>query len=172
MTRLFLLAKRRTSFCCNKNLPSNSAAVLQCAMVYIYELREAEKGFQLIRAGIDDPQASDRDVLFMAAANLLPYAKSFPPVYRAILETFKNTTSVSFDSFLTYLIYSQSNPWEQINRNLDFIDCYKRTWYTFWIGKKFNDDFHLLLSNKTLFHQMTYTCIWKNMIIKRLLFIN
>ena len=108
-----------------KNLPSNSAAVLQCAMVYIYELREAEKGFQLIRAGIDDPQASDRDVLFMAAANLLPYAKSFPPVYRAILETFKNTTSVSFDSFLTYLIYSQSNPWEQINRNLDFIDCYK-----------------------------------------------
>lgn len=134
-----------------KNLPSNSAAVLQCAMVYIYELREAEKGFQLIRAGIDDPQASDRDVLFMAAANLLPYAKSFPPVYRAILETFKNTTSVSFDSFLTYLIYSQSNPWEQINRNLDFIDCYKRTWYTFWIGKKFNDDFHLLLSNKTLF---------------------
>ena len=90
-----------------KNLPSNSAAVLQCAMVYIYELREADKGFQLIRAGIDDPQASDRDVLFMAAANLLPYAKSFPPVYRAILETFKNTTSVSFDSFLTYLIYSQ-----------------------------------------------------------------
>lgn len=134
-----------------KNLPSNSAAVLQCAMIYIYELRQTEKGFQLIRVGIDDPQASDRDVLFMAAANLLPYAKSFPSVYRAILDLFKHTPSVSFDSFLTYLIYSQSNPWQQINRILNFTDCYKRTWYTLWIGKKFNDDFHLLLSNKTLF---------------------
>lgn len=114
-------------------------------------IKRSRKRFQLIRAGIDDPQASDRDVLFMAAANLLPYAKSFPLIYQAILETFKKTTSVSFDSFLTYLIYSQSNTWTQINRNLDFIDCYKRTWYTFWIGKKFNDDFHLLLSNKFFF---------------------
>ena len=49
------------------------------------------------------------------------------------------------------MIYSQSNPWEQINRNLDFIDCYKRTWNTFWNGKKYNDDFNLLLYNKNLF---------------------
>lgn len=143
-----------------KNLPSNSAAVLQCAMVYIYELNKIEMGFQLIRAGLDDPQATDRDVLFMAAANLLPYAKNYPSVYRTICDTFKKTNSVSFDSFMTYLIYSQPKPWMQIDQNLTFTDCYKRAWFRLkygwlpvygWFKKTFNEDFHLALSSKTVF---------------------
>lgn len=136
-----------------KNLPSNSAAVLQCAMVYIYELKNAEKGFQLIRAGIDDPQASDRDILFMAAANLMPFAKKYSAVYYAICDTFKNNSIVSFDSYLTYLVFSLKKPWTLINQSLRFTDSYTRNWYTLWIGKKFNNDFHVVLSNKVTFSQ-------------------
>ena len=131
-----------------KNLPGNSAAILQCAMVYIYELNQAEKGFQIIRAGIDDPNATDRDVLFMAAANLMPYSVKFPTVYRSICETFKKTSVVSFDSYITYLIYTQNNAWGQIGNVASFSDCYSRTWFTLWLGKSFNDNFHLILTDK------------------------
>ena len=134
-----------------KNLPSNSAAVLQCAMVYIYEFNQPEKGFQLIRAGVDDPNESDKDILFMAAANLMPFSKQYSTVYRAICDTFKNTYGITLGSFITYLIYSQGNVWEQIGNVLSFSDCYSRLWYTLWIGKSFNDNFHVLLSNKVTY---------------------
>ncbi len=61
---------------------------------------------------------------------------------------------------MTYLIYSQPKPWMQINQNLTFTDCYKRPWYRWvpvpvlgvgWFIKTFNEDFHLALSNKTVF---------------------
>ena len=54
--------KRRLIDIALQNLPGNSAAILQCAMVYLYELEDAEKGLDLIRAGIDDPNASDHNL--------------------------------------------------------------------------------------------------------------
>lgn len=135
-----------------KNLPSNSAAILQCAMVYIYELNQAEKGFQIIRAGIDDPNATDKDVLLMAAANLIPYSVKFPIVYRTICDTFKKTSVASFDSYITYLIYTQNNAWGQIGKVLSFSECSSRDWYSLWISKSFNDNFHLILTDKVSYY--------------------
>lgn len=140
-----------------QNLPSNSAAVLQCAMVYFYDLKQVEKGLQLIRTGIDDPQASDRDVLFMAAANLLPYAKKYPTIYNAICDTFEKTPQVSFSSYVTYLIYTQKNAWKNTIKMLSFTNCNTRHWWNWSIwtafGKDnaFNDEFHFVLSNKLMY---------------------
>ena len=128
-----------------KNLPSNSAAILQCAMTYIYDLKNYEKGFQLIRAGIDDPKATDRDLLFMAAANLIPCLNKNSITYRSLCETFSNSKYFSLDSYLTFNIYTNSNAWTSINNVLLLSEYTKRLWYTLWFGKKFNNEFQVTI---------------------------
>ena len=127
------------------NLPSNSAARLQCAMIYIYELKKYEEGFKLLRAGLDDPKASDRDILFMAAANLISCLKVNSKTYKTICETFLKSQNVSLDSYLTFQIYSQKNAWQYINDVMSFSEYTKRTMYTLWLGKKFKQSFHLTI---------------------------
>ena len=128
-----------------KNLPSNSAAILLCAMTYIYDLKNYEKGFQLIRVGIDDPKATDRDLLFMAAANLIPCLNKNSITYRSLCETFSNSKYFSLDSYLTFNIYTNSNAWTSINNVLLLSEYTKSLWYTLWFGKKFNNEFQVTI---------------------------
>ena len=128
-----------------KNLPSNSAAILQCAMTYIYDLKNYEKGFQLIRAGIDDPKATDRDMLFMAAANLIPCLNKNSITYSSLCETFSNSKYFSLDSYLTFNIYTNSNAWTSINNALLLSEYTKSLWYTLWFGKTFNNEFQVTI---------------------------
>ena len=128
-----------------KNLPSNSAAILLCAMTYIYDLKNYEKGFQLIRVGIDDPKATDRDLLFMAAANLIPCLNKNSITYRSLCETFSNSKYFSLDSYLTFNIYTNSNAWTSINNVLLLSEYTKSLWYTLWFGKTFNNEFQVTI---------------------------
>ncbi|MED9995934.1 MAG: hypothetical protein UFP03_03975 [Paludibacteraceae bacterium] len=128
-----------------KNLPSNSAAVLQCAMVYIYDLKQYESGFQLLRRGIDDINATDRDILYMAIANLLPLVKPYHSLYKTVCNTLEGSEEISYDSYTTYLIYSQENAWQKLSELNKFSECSYRVVSTGWIMKDFNKEFHLTL---------------------------
>ena len=131
-----------------KNLPSNSAATLQCAMVYLYEMKNKAKGLDLIRAGIDDPNASDHNLLFMAAAKLLPLMATYPTLNTNIRTSFDKTSGISFDSYITFLINSETNAWETISEIINFenITCHK--WYHLWIGTHLNDELHVILPER------------------------
>jgi len=135
-----------------KNMPNNSAAVLQCAMVYIYDLKTYEEGFKLLRSGIDNHHASDRDLLLMAAANLLPLMRDSHSIYGAIADIFNRASSISYDSYLTYLIFSNKNAWISIKELNSFSECYYRKWYTAWFGKDFSSEFSLTLPGKVSFN--------------------
>ena len=128
-----------------KNLPSNSAAVLQCAMVYIYDLKQYENGFQLLRRGIDDINATDRDVLYMAIANMIPLAKPYQSLYKTICNTMENLEDISYDSYITYLINTQENAWERLSLLNRFSKYSYRLPSTSWIVKDFDKNFHLTL---------------------------
>lgn len=123
-----------------QNLPSNSAAVLQCAMVYLYELKDEKKGFDLIRMGIDDPNASDHNLLFMAAAKLLPMMAKYPVLNMNIQASFSKNSGINFDSYITFLINAKENAWENISKIISFNDVSYRKWYHLWIGT------HLMMS--------------------------
>lgn len=128
-----------------KNLPNNSAAVLQCALVYICELNQSEKGFKLLLSGIDDINASDRDILYMALANLIPTVNKNTPLYRSICDVITKADNIGYDSFATFLINSKSNVWKQLSTLNYFTNTYKRSWYTFFCCKKFSRNFHIKL---------------------------
>ncbi len=134
-----------------KNLPGNSAAVLQCAMIHILELDQEEKGFQLIRAGIDDPKATDKEVLYLAAANFLPRISKYPAIYDAICGAFNESNTIGLDSYLTYLAYTKENAWSGIGKMLSFSDFFKRKWYTLWLSTQFSDQFCLMLPKNITF---------------------
>ncbi len=131
-----------------KNLPSNSAAILQCAMVYLYELGNKEKGLDLIRAGIDDPNASDHNLLFMAAARLLPLMATYPDLNTNIRASFSKNSGISFDSYITFLINSEKDAWKSISKIISFENISYRKWYYLWIGTHLNDELHIILPER------------------------
>lgn len=131
-----------------QNLPSNSAAVLQCAMVYLYELKDEKKGFDLIRMGIDDPNASDHNLLFMAAAKLLPMMAKYPVLNMNIQASFNKNSGINFDSYITFLINAKENAWENISKIISFNDVSYRKWYHLWIGTHLNDELHIILPER------------------------
>lgn len=134
-----------------KNLPHNSAAILQCAMICLYELNEQEKALKLIRAGIEDPKASDRSLLYMAAANILPIATQFPKLNSEICSLFNEENRITLDSYITYLINSNKDIWREIPQLMTLTDVTYRRWYQLWIGKYFNDELHIILPENIIF---------------------
>lgn len=96
------------------NLPGNSPAVLQCALEY-FQMKEFEKGYQLIRSGIDDPNASDRSLLLMAAINLLPQMKSYNQTYTDVIRAIGHLSSMDSRSFFTYVVNANSYAWSKGN---------------------------------------------------------
>jgi len=139
-----------------KNLPSNSAAVLQCALVYIYELKQDDRGFQLLRSGIDDPKASDKDLLFMAAANLLPIIKKHPAIYKDICDILNSSQNISYDSYVTFTVNSQTNAWKELVNLNNFSDCYYRKWYSLWFCKGFSKKFRLTIPENINFNSNNF----------------
>lgn len=120
-----------------KNLPSNSAAILQCALVYLYEIGDEEKGFELLRLGIDDPKGSDKEILYMASINLLSSIKKYPKIYATISKAIEESETIGFDTYFTYMSNKENNAWESFSRNLIFEKISAKKWYKPWSSKTF-----------------------------------
>ena len=102
------------------NLPHNSAAILQCALIYLNKFNDKEKTLQLIRNGIEDPNASDRPLLYMAAAQLLPIAEKHPLIKAEICKLFEVGDNIPLDAYLTFIISEKTNVWNKINSLIKF----------------------------------------------------
>lgn len=129
-----------------KNLPHNSAAVLQCAMIYLYELKDPEKALELIRAGIENPKASDPSLLYMAAANLLPVAKKYSKLYSELCSLFNEGKKITLDSYVSYLMNGNKNIWKEIPNLITFEN------YSSWFGASFNEDLNIIFPANILYN--------------------
>lgn len=102
------------------NMPNNSAAILQCAMAYIYELGEEQKGFDLLRSGLENLYATDRSLLFMATQKLLPQIESYPTIKSFVDYAFQHTGIIELQTYLLYLTQAKENAWPEIENSLNF----------------------------------------------------
>lgn len=134
-----------------QNLPHNSAATLQCALIYLKELNLKEESLRLIRAGIEDPKASDRPLLYMAAANLLPLSMQYSKLNSEINGLFAHNSGVSLDSYITYIINSGHDVWKNISNLIVLEKVYYRRWYQLWIGKYFNENFQIIIPEGVIY---------------------
>ncbi len=102
------------------NMPNNSAAILQCAMAYIYELGEEQMGLDLLRSGLEDPYATDVSLLFMATQKLLPLIKNYPSIKSPIDNAFQHTGIIGLQIYLLYMTQAKENAWPEIESGLYF----------------------------------------------------
>ncbi len=135
-----------------KNLPSNSAAVLQCAMVLIYDIKDTESGLRLIQTGLDDPYASDKDLLYMAAANLMPVINKYPQLKKEIANSFQTENSMSVDTYITFLINAEDNCWNDLSNLINFRNVSSRDWSHLGIGTDLNENLHIIFPERYVYN--------------------
>ena len=88
-----------------QNLPNNSAALLQCAMIYLYELEDETQCLNLLRKGLDNPYATDRELLLMTAVELMPVMTRHNDV-NGLVHKYLSAGTIGFDTYVAYLIQS------------------------------------------------------------------
>ena len=112
-----------------KNLPNNSAAVLQCAMIYINDFKDINKGLDIIRLGIDDPRATDAELLISSVATLMPYIKNDKQRLAEIKSAVESRLPIIWDSYMSFYLNIADNPWEIFAKNMSFSDLWRRDWW-------------------------------------------
>ncbi len=132
------------------NLPSNSAAILQCAMIYLNSMNAPKSAFDLIRAGLDDPHATDKDLLFLSVVKLWNKISKYPSIKRNIQYAINNTNTIALDTYILYLIMSNENGWKHIKELFTFDDISYIPLYKLKIigDRRINPQFHLFFSKR------------------------
>lgn len=117
------------------NLPNNGAALIQCALIYLKELRNPQKAYNLLRIGIDNPNITDKEAIIMFAVNVLPQIKSYPTSYIAICDAISKCRNIELDSYLTYRSHTEDKIWPILQEIINFTDVVEKPWYrSRWIG--------------------------------------
>ena len=142
------------------NLPGNSAAVLQCAMTYLYELRNEEKALAILRKGIDDVRASDRDLLFMAATKWMSIIVKYPLIKNAICSAFENCKQISLDTYAAYLLKTTPNAWEKLNKLIKFNNIDDYHIYKPW-ESILNDELSIVLPPNITYNTKEVSCYFE-----------
>lgn len=145
------------------NLPNNSAAILQCALMYIFDMGMVREGFSLLRKGLDAHDATDKAILYMAVARLINMAEKYPDIYKELSDEFERANQVDFESYVTYLINTNANAWKKMSSALTINDCNKRVWYTLGIKKDFNNKFHIELPERISYNDGDFSVYVENL---------
>lgn len=114
-----------------KNLPGNSAATLQCALIYINDFKDWSKGFDLIRLGIDDPRATDVNLLASAASNLVPHFKKDKNRREAMKNAVESRLPINWGAYLNFYLNATDNPWDYFEKDIAYSNLWRRDWYGF-----------------------------------------
>lgn len=123
------------------NLPDNSAATLQCALTYISKYKKIDSGLELLRKGIDNSQATDVNLLVMAASKLMSQSK-LSTTYNELKHAIETTKNIDLGSYLSYTI-NTGGSWDEINEKLRFADESYRNMTL--IGTHLNDNVQILI---------------------------
>lgn len=137
------------------NLPHNSAAHLQCALAYIYELNEEETGLEMLLSSIDDPFTSDREILYLAIANLAKTINNYPMLQSQIEDCMANESIIHLDNYLLYCINKQTNAWKDISQIIWFEDVATRKIESIFTVKNFNKDLSINIPKRFVMNDST-----------------
>lgn len=130
-----------------KNLPHNSAAWLQCALTYIYDIRDGKKGLDMLRTALDDPEASDVAILYLAVAKLRPFMSQYPNLI-ADFNVYFQKANMDLSPFLLWAAPSKSSFWKTISNVISFDDFTSRRWYECFISRHFDNELTIVLPRK------------------------
>lgn len=135
-----------------KNLPNNGAALLQCVVTYLSDIKDAPKAYNLLRLGIDNPNMDNKDAMVMFSANMLEDIKQYKEIYTKLSEAVYSTPGLSLNSIIAYAMRDnyQNSFWMNYANLLNISDYFHHPWYGLWIwgNPVLESRFDIAINNK------------------------
>ena len=135
-----------------KNLPNNGAALLQCVVTYLSDIKNAPKAYNLLRLGIDNPNMDNKDAMVMFSANMLEDIKQYKGIYTKLSEAVYSTPGLSLNSIIAYAMKDnyQNSFWMNYANLLNISDYFHHPWYGLWIwgNPVLECEFDIAITNK------------------------
>ncbi len=116
------------------NLPNNGAAIIQCAMIY-HDAGFPREAFKLLRQGIDNPFASDKNCMVMLVSTWMKELERYPDVFAEITHAIKTRDDISFNAYLSFLMNSKDQTiWEECDNIISYEDAleHRLGWFGDW----------------------------------------
>ena len=92
------------------NLPNNGSALLQCALVYILELNKKEKGYQLLRSGLDN-NYTNKEAILSTITFYLDDIKKYPVIYKEICSAVNDCQTIGLNEYIPFILAKSNNNW-------------------------------------------------------------
>ena len=97
------------------NLPNNGPALLQCALIYILELDQPEKGYELLRSGLDN-NCSNASTILSTITLYIDDIKRYPSIYSEIKSAINDCKSLSLNEYIPFVVSDEAaGAWESIS---------------------------------------------------------
>lgn len=121
-----------------KNLPSNSMAIIQCAIAYNKLLHNPEKALDILRSALDNDDALDKTAIVLAASAIIPDLKKDIPEYTSFIAAYNNQEVLDLDAVLNILLAQNGDVWNFLKTTFELKGLASRPWYrskwTFGVG--------------------------------------
>lgn len=118
-----------------KNLPNNGAALLQCVITILSDIKNPPQAYELLRLGIDNPNMDNKDAMVMFSANILDDIKQYQNIYKKLSDAVYSTRGLSLNSIIAYAIRdnNQNSFWNSYAHLLYVQEYFRHPWYGLWI---------------------------------------
>lgn len=132
------------------NLPSNSSAWIQCALIYLNDLNSPTESINILRRALDSHNITEKDLVVMTLAKLMPIIDTMPELKNEVVMAFEECNNLSINSTIAFIAASNANSlWRTLNNYIGFNDLYKPQYLLSFFGTAFENDF-IINNNKNL----------------------
>ena len=112
-----------------KNLPSNTMALIQCAVVYDTVLKNPKKALSVLRSALDDENTSDKAAIIIAGSLILPKVSSQSQEHKDFLSAYSNQKTIDFDAALNICIANKHNIFKFLDNNFIITELCYNPWF-------------------------------------------
>lgn len=97
------------------NLPNNGSALIQCALIYILELNQPGKGYELLRIGLDN-NYSNINAILSTITFYIDDIKKYPSIHKEIVAAVDDCSTIALNEFIAFALANNSNPWTSLSK--------------------------------------------------------
>lgn len=112
-----------------KNLPSNSMAIIQCAIAYNKLLHNSEKALDILRSALDNDDIIDKTAIVLAASAILPDLNKNITEYKSFIAAYNKQEVLDLDAVLNILLAQKSDIWNFLKNTFVLKGLASRPWY-------------------------------------------
>ena len=128
-----------------KNLPNNSMAVIQCAMMCDKILNNPSKAISILRKALDNESTDDKTAIILSASLLLPRIKTTSTIYKDFIAAYLNQSHYDLDAAINIWIAKKDNIFSKLQHIFSIEDLALSHWIADY---EINDKFKILFPSK------------------------